>query len=130
MAPQRSPPPAITATKAAPAEPAARKIAPLEFDSKNGAADLLGIARSTVYRIANGSSEVPEVVVKLLDMYQRHGVPEQWGHHETFNCRRIDLPGLAGDRARSPGHFGQLQKTRRLRRSRPRRGTARTIPPG
>jgi predicted transcriptional regulator len=44
--------------------------------SKNGAADLIGVSRSTVYLYANGTSEVPEVVAKLLEMYLRHGVPK------------------------------------------------------
>jgi hypothetical protein len=43
--------------------------------SKNGASDLLGIARSTVYRILAGDTEVPLYVEKLLVMYLRYGVP-------------------------------------------------------
>jgi predicted transcriptional regulator len=38
---------------------------------------ILGIARSTVYRINRGTSEVPEVVARLLDMYIRYGIPEE-----------------------------------------------------
>ena len=38
---------------------------------------LLGISRSTIYRISRGTTEVPETVVKLLDMYERHGVPPE-----------------------------------------------------
>jgi hypothetical protein len=41
----------------------------------HNAHELLGIARSTVFRIAAGQSKVPAVVAKLLDMYERHGVP-------------------------------------------------------
>lgn len=43
----------------------------------HNAHELLGIARSTVFRIVNGQSKVPAVVEKLLDMYERHGVPGQ-----------------------------------------------------
>jgi plasmid maintenance system antidote protein VapI len=42
----------------------------------HNAHELLGIARSTVFRIVNGSSKVPAVVEKLLQMYELHGVPE------------------------------------------------------
>jgi hypothetical protein len=45
----------------------------------HNAHELLGIARSTVFRIINGSSEVPRVVEKLIDMYERYGVPEKRG---------------------------------------------------
>jgi len=38
---------------------------------------LLGIGRGTVYRIAAGQSEVPPAAVRLLDMYERFGVPEE-----------------------------------------------------
>jgi hypothetical protein len=38
---------------------------------------LLGVGRSTLYRMADGSSKVPGVVMRLLDMYERHGVPEE-----------------------------------------------------
>jgi hypothetical protein len=37
---------------------------------------VLGIGRTSVYRIARGG-EVPEVVARLLDMYERHGIPEE-----------------------------------------------------
>lgn len=37
---------------------------------------LLGIGRTSIYRIARGG-EVPEVVQRLLDMYERHGIPEE-----------------------------------------------------
>ena len=42
----------------------------------HNAHELLGIARSTVFRIVNGESKVPAVVEKLLKMYELHGVPE------------------------------------------------------
>jgi len=38
---------------------------------------LLGISRTSMYRIARGTAPVPPVVVKLMDMYERHGVPEE-----------------------------------------------------
>jgi len=44
--------------------------------SLNKAPELLGISRTSVYRISAGRAEVPEVVAKLLDMYRRYGVPE------------------------------------------------------
>lgn len=37
---------------------------------------LLGISRSSAFRIAAGTSKVPAVVAKLLEMYERHGVPK------------------------------------------------------
>jgi plasmid maintenance system antidote protein VapI len=42
----------------------------------HNAHELLGIARSTVFRIVAGQSKVPPVVEKLLQMYEKHGVPE------------------------------------------------------
>lgn len=41
----------------------------------HNAHELLGIARSTVFKICNGSSKVPPVVERLLYMYERHGIP-------------------------------------------------------
>lgn len=41
---------------------------------------LLGISRASVYRIAAGRIPVPGVVIRLLDMYRRHGVPD--GHRQ------------------------------------------------
>jgi hypothetical protein len=38
---------------------------------------LLGIARSTVFRIIAGQTKVPPVVEKLLAMYELYGVPEE-----------------------------------------------------
>lgn len=38
---------------------------------------LLGIGRGTVYRIAAGQTQVPPAAVRLLDMYERFGVPEE-----------------------------------------------------
>ena len=38
---------------------------------------LLGIGKGTVYRIAAGQAEVPPAAVRLLDMYERYGVPEE-----------------------------------------------------
>jgi hypothetical protein len=49
-------------------------IARLGYTPHN-AHELLGIARSTCFRIANGESKVPPVVSKLLQMYELHGVP-------------------------------------------------------
>ena len=41
----------------------------------HNAHELLGIGRSTVFRIVNGESKVPAVVEKLLYMFEHHGVP-------------------------------------------------------
>jgi plasmid maintenance system antidote protein VapI len=49
-------------------------LAQLGYEATN-AHELLGISRSTVYRIIAGTTKVPPVVEKLLDMYARHGVP-------------------------------------------------------
>ena len=38
---------------------------------------LLGISRTSMYRIARGTAPVPLVAVKLMDMYERHGIPEE-----------------------------------------------------
>lgn len=38
---------------------------------------LLGMGRSTIYRMSKGTSVVPEVVAKLMDMYEKHGIPEE-----------------------------------------------------
>jgi len=37
----------------------------------------MAVSRTTLYRIARGESEAPIIVAKLLDMYGRHGVPEE-----------------------------------------------------
>jgi hypothetical protein len=38
---------------------------------------LLGVGRSTVYRMSQGKAKIPMVVAKLMDMYERHGIPEE-----------------------------------------------------
>jgi len=38
---------------------------------------LLGMGRSTIYRMSKGETEVPEVVRRLIDMYERFGIPEE-----------------------------------------------------
>ena len=38
---------------------------------------LLGVGRTTIYRFAKGGAPVPMVVAKLMDMYERHGIPEE-----------------------------------------------------
>jgi len=48
----------------------------LGFTAHNGER-LIGLSRRTLYRIARGSAVVPMVAVKLLDMYERYGVPEE-----------------------------------------------------
>ena len=51
-------------------------LAQLGFNLSTGH-KLLGIGRETVYRIGRGTSKVPPVVVRLMDMYERFGVPEE-----------------------------------------------------
>jgi len=51
-----------------------KAIAELGYTPHN-AHELLGIGRTTVFRIARGASRVPPIVQKLLDMYLRHGIP-------------------------------------------------------
>jgi transcriptional regulator with XRE-family HTH domain len=48
----------------------------LGYTAHNGER-LIGLSRSTLYRILAGRAEVPMVAVKLLDMYERFGVPEE-----------------------------------------------------
>jgi len=38
---------------------------------------LLGMGRSTIYRMADGTSEVPSVIMRLMDMYERFGIPNE-----------------------------------------------------
>jgi len=45
--------------------------------SVNQAERLIGVPRTTLYRIARGQSDVPMSALKLLDMYERFGVPEE-----------------------------------------------------
>lgn len=45
--------------------------------SVNAAERLIGVPRRTLYRIARGQSDVPMSALKLLDMYERYGVPEE-----------------------------------------------------
>jgi hypothetical protein len=52
------------------------KLKKLGYTPHN-AHELLGISRSTSFRIVNGTSKVPPIVVKLLGMYERYGVPEE-----------------------------------------------------
>lgn len=38
---------------------------------------LLGVARRSLYRMCKGDAPIPVNVAKLLDMYERHGIPEE-----------------------------------------------------
>jgi DNA-binding NtrC family response regulator len=38
--------------------------------------NLLGIGRSTIYRMSKGTAKVPQVVERLMDMYEQFGIPE------------------------------------------------------
>jgi hypothetical protein len=51
-------------------------LAELGYTPHN-AHEILGIARSTVFRIAAGKIKVPPGTEKLLQMYRRHGLPDQ-----------------------------------------------------
>ena len=48
----------------------------LGYTAHNGER-LIGLSRTTLFRIANDRAKVPMVAVKLLDMYERFGVPEE-----------------------------------------------------
>lgn len=50
------------------------KLKKLGYTPHN-AHELLGVGRRSIFRYAEGETPVPEVVIKLLDMYERHGVP-------------------------------------------------------
>jgi hypothetical protein len=43
----------------------------------HNADDLLGIGRSSAFKYASGESEIPEIAVKLLEMYERYGIPKE-----------------------------------------------------
>jgi len=43
----------------------------------NTANQLLGIGRSTIYRMASGQAVVPPVIARLMDMYERYGIPKE-----------------------------------------------------
>jgi hypothetical protein len=47
----------------------------------HNAEQLIGLSRTTLFRIARGTAPVPMVALKLLDMYERFGIPEE--HKET-----------------------------------------------
>ncbi|MEY9184685.1 hypothetical protein ABIG06_006233 [Bradyrhizobium sp. USDA 326] len=53
-----------------------RKLKKLGYTPHN-AHELLGVGRSSCFKYASGESEVPKVVELLLDMYERHGVPDR-----------------------------------------------------
>jgi predicted XRE-type DNA-binding protein len=46
--------------------------------SHSRAARVLGIARSSVIRYANGEYVVPVSLQRLIEMYIRHGVPKEF----------------------------------------------------
>jgi hypothetical protein len=50
------------------------KLKKLGYTPHN-AHELLGIGRRSAFRYAEGETVIPEVVIKLIDMYERHGVP-------------------------------------------------------
>jgi len=51
-----------------------RKLAKFGYTPHN-AHELLGVGRRSVFRYASGDTEVPEIVIRLLRMYELHGVP-------------------------------------------------------
>jgi hypothetical protein len=52
------------------------RLAALGFNVST-AHKLLGMGRSTIYRMSKGQAEVPEVVARLMDMYEWFGIPEK-----------------------------------------------------
>jgi len=51
-----------------------RKLKQFGYTPHN-AGELLGIGRRSAYRYAIGQTAIPEIVVKLLEMYELHGAP-------------------------------------------------------
>ena len=43
----------------------------------NTANQILGVGRSTIYRMASGRAAVPAVIARLMDMYERFGIPPE-----------------------------------------------------
>jgi len=54
-----------------------RKLAKFGYTPHN-AHKLLGISRRSVFRYAFGDAEVPEIVIRLLKMYELHGIPSDF----------------------------------------------------
>lgn len=52
-----------------------RRLAALSYNIST-AHRLLGMGRSTIYRMSKGTAKVPEVVTRLIEMYERFGIPE------------------------------------------------------
>jgi hypothetical protein len=46
--------------------------------STNGAGKPLGITPRQSFRYASGENEIPLMAERLLEMFKRHGVPEEW----------------------------------------------------
>lgn len=45
--------------------------------SVNQAEKLIGTPRRTLYRVARGETKVPESALRLLDMYEKFGIPPE-----------------------------------------------------
>lgn len=53
-------------------------IKALGFSTPYAAARAIGVSRQQAYKLASGQSNITETMQRLLAMYERHGVPEEW----------------------------------------------------
>jgi predicted transcriptional regulator len=56
----------------------AKALDKLELRSHGEAAEALGISRRSVLRYQTGQKEVPEIVRRMLQMFEKHQVPQEW----------------------------------------------------
>jgi DNA-binding transcriptional regulator YiaG len=50
----------------------------LGFTTPGSAAEALGVSRQNVYKWASGVTVPPQSILRLLEMYLKYGVPEQY----------------------------------------------------
>ena len=55
-----------------------RALLQLGIDSQSAAARVLGVSRKTIIRYWHSRNGIPESVVRLIDMYKRHGIPQEY----------------------------------------------------